>query len=215
MARLAVLAALLVLGTPRALVVPGAARGARGAIVAPLRAVKGLKGLKGKRAKRVDGAVPTEPLLVPRSRMVRGDIRSRTGGGKAPQRRNTLQGGARDAGMNNPSRLKVLGGAARGRRLDSPDVFLRPMMAKVRESLYATLESFGVFARAQSATRRVVDGRAVGGEAAALAGGARVLDLFAGSGCVGIEALSRGAREAVFVDFAQECADCAERNAAW
>ncbi len=33
--------------------------------------------------------------------------------------------------INNAARLKVAGGIAKGRRLESPDVFLRPMMAKV------------------------------------------------------------------------------------
>lgn len=35
--------------------------------------------------------------------------------------------------INNAARLKVAGGIAKGRRLESPDVFLRPMMAKVRD----------------------------------------------------------------------------------
>jgi len=33
--------------------------------------------------------------------------------------------------MTNPSRLRILGGTARGRKLDSPEVYLRPMMGKV------------------------------------------------------------------------------------
>jgi 16S rRNA (guanine966-N2)-methyltransferase len=42
--------------------------------------------------------------------------------------------------------------------------------------------------------------------------GARVLDLFAGSGALGIEALSRGAESAVFVDNARHSAECILRN---
>jgi len=42
--------------------------------------------------------------------------------------------------------------------------------------------------------------------------GARVLDLFAGSGAIGIEALSRGADAAVFVDVSQKCVDLVKRN---
>lgn len=45
------------------------------------------------------------------------------------------------------------------------------------------------------------------------AAGAKVLDLFAGSGQLGLEALSRGAREAVFVDADPECVKIIERNA--
>jgi 16S rRNA (guanine966-N2)-methyltransferase len=42
--------------------------------------------------------------------------------------------------------------------------------------------------------------------------GARVLDLFAGSGALGIEALSRGAASAVFVDASPRCAACIREN---
>ena len=42
--------------------------------------------------------------------------------------------------------------------------------------------------------------------------GARVLDLFAGSGAIGIEALSRGAASAVFVDSSPRCASCVREN---
>jgi 16S rRNA (guanine(966)-N(2))-methyltransferase RsmD len=41
---------------------------------------------------------------------------------------------------------------------------------------------------------------------------ARVLDLYAGSGSFGIEALSRGAQSAVFVDLATEAMECIEEN---
>lgn len=42
--------------------------------------------------------------------------------------------------------------------------------------------------------------------------GESFLDLFSGSGAIGIEALSRGAREAVFVDNDRRAADCIRRN---
>ncbi len=42
--------------------------------------------------------------------------------------------------------------------------------------------------------------------------GARVLDLFAGSGALGLEALSRGAKEAVFCDVSEESLDLVRRN---
>jgi len=42
--------------------------------------------------------------------------------------------------------------------------------------------------------------------------GSRVLDLFAGSGALGIEALSRGAASAVFVDSSPEAVRCIRRN---
>lgn len=42
--------------------------------------------------------------------------------------------------------------------------------------------------------------------------GSRFLDLFAGSGGIGIEALSRGAKEAVFVEHSKQCVACIKEN---
>lgn len=73
--------------------------------------------------------------------------------------------------------MRVVAGSARGRRLTaprSPDV--RPTSDRVREALFASLGSLGVVE------------------------GAKVLDLFAGSGALAIEALSRGAESAVLVE---------------
>jgi 16S rRNA G966 N2-methylase RsmD len=92
--------------------------------------------------------------------------------------------GCRDSVLD----MGLQGGVAKGRRLDSPPVQLRPMMGKVKEALFSQLTGFGLF----------------GGSRAPGSAGVRVLDLFSGSGGVGIEALSRGASAAVFVDFAKE-----------
>ena len=70
--------------------------------------------------------------------------------------------------------MRVIAGSAGGIRLKIPPHDLRPSMDMVREAAFSALGDF------------VLD--------------ARVLDLFAGSGAYGIEALSRGAAEAVFVD---------------
>src|SRR5215217_1246585 len=71
--------------------------------------------------------------------------------------------------------MRVIAGRWRGRRLQAPaGAATRPTGDRVREALFSILGD------------RVVD--------------ARVLDLFAGSGALGIEALSRGAAEATFVD---------------
>ena len=75
--------------------------------------------------------------------------------------------------MKSPSRLRVSAGALRGRRLRVP-AGARPSSALLREALFS-----------------------IWGERVR---GAAVLDLFAGSGAVGIEALSRGAERAVFVE---------------
>jgi 16S rRNA (guanine966-N2)-methyltransferase len=73
--------------------------------------------------------------------------------------------------------VRVVAGSARGRRLTSPaGEGTRPTADRVREATFNALGSLGVVE------------------------GARVLDLFAGSGAMGIEALSRGAAWATFVD---------------
>jgi 16S rRNA (guanine966-N2)-methyltransferase len=71
--------------------------------------------------------------------------------------------------------MRVISGVAKGRRLKAvPGDATRPITDRVKEALFNILADF-VFE-------------------------ARVLDLFAGTGAVGIEALSRGAAEAVFID---------------
>jgi 16S rRNA (guanine966-N2)-methyltransferase len=75
--------------------------------------------------------------------------------------------------------VRVVAGSARGRRLVAPPGrATRPTSDRVREAVFASLESAG------------------------LVTGARVVDLFAGSGAMGIEALSRGAAHATFVESA-------------
>lgn len=100
------------------------------------------------------------------------------------------QGSAREGEIINPNRLRILGGAAKGKKIESPEVYLRPMMGKVREALYSTLTHMELFEKNTT----------------------RVLDLFSGSGSVGLEALSRGACHATFVDMAEDCANTAMRN---
>jgi 16S rRNA (guanine966-N2)-methyltransferase len=71
--------------------------------------------------------------------------------------------------------VRIIAGAWRGRRIHFPDMpALRPTPDRVRETLFNWLQ------------HSVAD--------------SRCLDLFAGSGALGLEALSRGAREAVFVE---------------
>ncbi|MGC3981777.1 MAG: 16S rRNA (guanine(966)-N(2))-methyltransferase RsmD [Steroidobacteraceae bacterium] len=71
--------------------------------------------------------------------------------------------------------MRIIGGRWRGTRLDFPEIAaIRPTPDRVRETLFNWLQ------------QDVVD--------------AECLDLFAGSGALGLEALSRGAQSAVFVD---------------
>ena len=84
--------------------------------------------------------------------------------------------------------MRVITGSARGMALKAPKgMDTRPTMDQVKEGIF-------------SAIQFEVEGR-------------RVLDLFAGSGQMGIEALSRGAKSAVFVDMRDDaCKDAAGRN---
>jgi len=76
--------------------------------------------------------------------------------------------------MAKSSKLRIAGGELRGRRLRVPrGSELRPTTERVREAIFSILGDVS---------------------------GARVLDLFCGSGALGIEALSRGAETAVLVD---------------
>jgi 16S rRNA (guanine966-N2)-methyltransferase len=84
--------------------------------------------------------------------------------------------------------LRVVAGEFKGRRLAAPrGTRTRPTADRVREALFAML-----------------------GDVA----NARVLDLYAGSGALGIEALSRGAASAVFVDRDPKAVAAIERNLA-
>jgi 16S rRNA (guanine(966)-N(2))-methyltransferase RsmD len=79
--------------------------------------------------------------------------------------------------------MRIIAGDAHGRRLRAPrGLSTRPATARVRASIFSRLASRMEFTDA------------------------RVLDLFAGSGSLGIEALSRGARSAVFVDSSRAAA---------
>lgn len=70
--------------------------------------------------------------------------------------------------------MRIIAGRAKGRTLSTPPQGTRPMTGRARESVFSILG------------HRTVD--------------ADVLDLYAGSGSLGLECLSRGARSAVFVE---------------
>lgn len=83
--------------------------------------------------------------------------------------------------------MRVITGSARGVRLQAPKgMDTRPTLDQVKEGIF-------------SAIQFEVEGR-------------RVLDLFAGSGQMGIEALSRGAKSAVFVDMRQDACAVVRSN---
>eukprot|EP00934_Nitzschia_sp_Nitz4_P007238 Nitzschia sp. Nitz4//scaffold118_size93875//73053//74291//NITZ4_004799-RA/size93875-augustus-gene-0.88-mRNA-1//1//CDS//3329533757//7228//frame0 len=116
-----------------------------------------------------------------------------TGGSSSSGPKLYAQGKPRQGSWNRPSRLRIAAGVAKGRRLVSPQVFLRPMMGKVREAIFNTLTTFGLYRHSGTSPLHH-------------------LDLFAGSGSVGLESLSRGARHATFCDFSQDCCNAVEEN---
>lgn len=84
---------------------------------------------------------------------------------------------------------RIVAGTAGGRTLRVPRAGTRPTSERVREALFSRLEHLDA-----------VDD-------------ARVLDLYAGSGALGLEAASRGAREVVLVEAAREAAEVCRANA--
>lgn len=85
---------------------------------------------------------------------------------------------------------RIIAGTARGARLEVPGAGTRPTSDRVRESLFGALDSLDVIA------------------------GSRVLDLYAGSGALGLEAMSRGAASADFVERGHQAAAILRRNTA-
>ncbi len=84
--------------------------------------------------------------------------------------------------------MRVIAGAAGGIRLDVPKTDVRPTMDRVKAAIFSSLGEEII--------------------------GARVLDLFAGTGALGIEALSRGAASALFVEDNSAAIAVIERNLA-
>lgn len=89
-------------------------------------------------------------------------------------------------------RMRVVGGRWRSRRIEAPPGrTTRPTSDRVREAVFSAVE----------ARIGALDG-------------IRALDLFAGSGALGIEALSRGAEHVTFVESDRRAAACIRRNLA-
>jgi 16S rRNA (guanine966-N2)-methyltransferase len=83
--------------------------------------------------------------------------------------------------------MRIIAGTARGRKLSSPPgERTRPLLDRVREALFSIL--------------------------GARIAGAHVLDLYAGTGSIGLEALSRGAAACVFVERDREALECLKSN---
>ena len=81
--------------------------------------------------------------------------------------------------------MRVIAGKAKGRRLKSPGLGTRPMTDRMKEAVFSSLGELN---------------------------GLVVLDLYAGSGSLGLEALSRGAKSACFVESARDAIVKLEEN---
>ena len=85
--------------------------------------------------------------------------------------------------------MRIVAGKAGGIRLSAPKgIDIRPTSDRAKEAVFNSLHS-----------RSVIEG-------------AEVLDLFAGTGALGIEALSRGAKKATFVDKSSESLELIKEN---
>lgn len=82
--------------------------------------------------------------------------------------------------------MRIIAGSAGGLPLQAPPDGVRPTMDRVRAAIFSSLGD--------------------------LVPGALVLDLFAGSGAMGIEAMSRGAVRATFVENDERCVRCVQAN---
>jgi len=83
--------------------------------------------------------------------------------------------------------IRIIGGSARGKKLEGPEgLEFRPTTGRVKEYIFSVLGD------------RV--------------SGMRMLDLFSGSGSLGIEALSRGAREVLFIEHSGESISLLKKN---
>lgn len=95
----------------------------------------------------------------------------------------------RTTAPHNAGQLRIIGGRWRGRKLAFPAVEgLRPTGDRLRETLFNWLQGYCT--------------------------GARVLDLFAGSGALGLEALSRGAAQAELLELNRQAAAQLQANVA-
>ena len=84
--------------------------------------------------------------------------------------------------------MRIIAGSAKRREIKVPNAVVRPTTDRTREALFSIIQSYVV--------------------------GAKVLDLFAGAGSLGLEALSRGAKNCEFVDMNRTCTAVIEKNLA-
>jgi 16S rRNA (guanine966-N2)-methyltransferase len=99
--------------------------------------------------------------------------------------------------------MRIIAGRHRGRRILPPrdQKTTRPIVDRVKEALFSRLMSLGMFESPGDAS---ADG----------AGGWRCVDIFCGTGSLGLEALSRGAERCMFVDRDRDATERLRQNLA-
>ena len=78
--------------------------------------------------------------------------------------------------------LKIISGDFKGRKLEVPQNFVRPTSALKREAIFSIIESFAIKNSIELYNNKTV------------------IDLFAGTGAIGLEAISRGMSKAFFYE---------------
>lgn len=126
--------------------------------------------------------------LKPHVQTVRGTEAAETAARSPRLANDAAQGGGGQDMPRHKGELRIVGGMWRSRRIRFPGgVNVRPTPDRVRETLFNWLGNW-------------IEGKCV-------------LDLFAGSGALGFEALSRGAAEAIFVERSRPAAEAIRSNA--
>jgi len=90
--------------------------------------------------------------------------------------------------------IKIIGGKFKKTNLEVPEDYVRPTSALKREAIFSILESY--------AHKNSIN----------LYKNMAILDLFAGSGSVGLEAISRGISKGIFVEIKKEVIDILKKN---
>lgn len=90
--------------------------------------------------------------------------------------------------------MRIISGSARGRKIKAPDEGTRPIPDRAKTAIFNMILSI-----------RMAEGEPG-------LDGVRVLDLFAGAGSFGLECLSRGASEVIFVEKSKAAARVLEKN---
>ncbi|BAM42441.1 uncharacterized protein TOT_040000808 [Theileria orientalis strain Shintoku] len=101
------------------------------------------------------------------------------------------QGVTRDGSYKFCSNLRICGGSIRGRKLCIPPVYVRPVMSRVKISVFNFLRSLSLFSIDKTTN---------------------VIDLYCGTGSLGLESLSYGSHKCTFVDISLKCLKAVNLN---